>query len=96
MDGLIPLLCFSACLPYFFFKPVMVNKNELSKILFYLCSFSQSLQLMDSVLTHMDNPNYDMRLYTPLERIVHAAHMQEVWQEAGEVFNGMKVGGGAI
>ena len=49
---------------------------------------------MDSVLTHMDNPNYDMRLYTPLERIVHGAHMQEVWQEAGEVFNRMKVGAG--
>ena len=51
---------------------------------------------MDSVLTHMDNTNYDMRLYTPLERIVHGAHMQEVWQEAGEVFNRMKVGAGTI
>ena len=56
-----------------------------------LFQFSPSLRLIDAVLTHMDNPNYDMRLYTPLERIVHAAHMQEVWQEAGEVYNRMKV-----
>ena len=49
------------------------------------------MRLMDSVLTNMDNPNYDMRLYTPLERMVHAAHMQEVWQEAGEEYNKMRV-----
>ena len=37
----------------------------------------------------MDNPDYDMRLYTLLERIVHAAHMQEVWQKAGYIFKNM-------
>ena len=47
------------------------------------------MRAVDDVLSNMDNPDYDMRLYTPLERIVHAAHMQEVWQEAGYIFKKM-------
>ena len=34
----------------------------------------------------MNSPHYDMRLYTDLEKIVHAAHMQDIWAQAGEAY----------
>ena len=71
-------------------EPILFSPPSFANT-FNFFRFSPSLQLIDAMLTNMDNPNYDMRLYTPLKRIVHNAHMQEVWQEAGEVYNRMKV-----
>lgn len=39
---------------------------------------SMGLRAADQVLTHMDNPGYDIAQYTILERLIHALHMQEV------------------
>ena len=33
---------------------------------------------VDQVLSHMDNPNWDVKKYTTLERMVHVMHMNEV------------------
>lgn len=40
------------------------------------------MRILDRVLSHMDNPDYDIREYNALERIIHAMHMQEVWHGA--------------
>ena len=48
--------------------------------------FSPALRVVDRVLSHMNSPHYDMRLYTDLEKLVHAAHMQDVWQEAAMAY----------
>ncbi|PAA81800.1 hypothetical protein BOX15_Mlig007642g2 [Macrostomum lignano] len=40
------------------------------------------MRALDRVLSHMDNPNYDIREYNTLDRVVHALHMHEVWHGA--------------
>jgi len=40
------------------------------------------LRAVDYVLQHMSNANFGIKQYTPLERLVHALHMQEIWNEA--------------
>jgi hypothetical protein len=40
---------------------------------------TNGMRTLDEVLSHMDNPNYDVKYFTILERIVHSFHMQEVW-----------------
>lgn len=37
------------------------------------------MKVLDSVLTHMDEKHWDMVSFDPLERLVHAFHMQEMW-----------------
>jgi len=76
----------------------VVNPDLLSQepILFSPPDFQHSfhspaLQAVDRVLTHLGDPHYDMRLYTDLEKLVHAAHMQEVWQQAGKVYTDIQV-----
>ena len=49
------------------------------------------MEVVDRVLSHMNEPDYDMRLYWDLEKLVHAAHMQDVWQEASAVYMQIKV-----
>ena len=44
------------------------------------------MRVVDRVLSHMKSPHFDMRLYTDLEKLVHAAHMQDVWQDAGMAY----------
>jgi len=79
----------------------VVNPDLLSQepILFSPPDFQHSfhsaaLQAVDRVLTHLGDPHYDMRLYTDLEKLVHAAHMQEVWQQAGKVYTDIQEAGG--
>lgn len=79
----------------------VVNPDLLSQepILFSPPDFQHSfhspaLQAVDRVLTHLGDPHYDMRLYTDLEKLVHAAHMQEVWQQAGKVYTDIQNAGG--
>jgi len=82
-------------------KMPVVNPDLLSQepILFSPPDFQHSfhspaLQAVDRVLTHLGDPHYDMRLYTDLEKLVHAAHMQEVWQQAGKVYTDIQNAGG--
>lgn len=39
---------------------------------------SQFMRAVDQVLSHMDDPNYDVKKYSTLERLVHVMHMNEV------------------
>jgi hypothetical protein len=41
-----------------------------------------AMQTLDHVLSHMEDPNYDIKCYSPIERLVHAFHMKEVWSMA--------------
>lgn len=50
-----------------------------------------ALRVIDLVLSHMNSPHYDMRLYTDLEKVVHAAHMQDIWQDAGKEYMKLQV-----
>lgn len=43
---------------------------------------TNGIQVVDEVLSHMDDASYDIRGYDALERLVHAFHMQEVWHAA--------------
>ena len=76
----------------------IVNPDLLSfePILFQPPDFKHSfstpaLRVVDQVLSHMNSPHYDMRLYTDLEKIVHAAHMQDIWYEAGKAYKLIQV-----
>merc|ERR1719309_1727298 len=65
-------------------NPDMVSMNP---ILFRPPNFEHTfntpaLRVVDQVLSHMNDPHRDMSLYTNLEKIVHASHMQDVWQQA--------------
>ena len=52
---------------------------------------SPAMRVVDHVLSHMNSPHYDMRLYTDLEKLVHAAHMQDVWLEASGYYKELQV-----
>jgi len=51
---------------------------------------TNSLRSLDRVLSHMDNQLYDVKYFTILERIVHAFHMQEVWEMAQQPYQAYK------
>ncbi|CAJ0953524.1 unnamed protein product, partial [Mesorhabditis belari] len=40
---------------------------------------STGMKVLDEVLSQMDNQMYGMKYFTPLEKIVHAFHMEEMW-----------------
>ena len=76
----------------------IVNPDLLSfePILFHPPDFQHSfsspaLRVVDQVLSHMNSPHFDMRLYTDLEKIVHAAHMQDIWVQAGKAYQQLQV-----
>jgi len=52
---------------------------------------TDGMRAVDRVLSHMDNSKYDIKLYKPLERLVHALHMQEVWFETRVEFEKIKL-----
>jgi len=60
--------------------PIILNAPEIRrpKIDFR----TSAMRVVDEVLSHMDNPNYDISQYSTLERLVHAFHMREVWSKA--------------
>ena len=49
------------------------------------------MRAVDQVLSHMESPEYDIRNYSDLEKIVHAAHMQDVWTEASKAYAKLQV-----
>ena len=51
---------------------------------------TMGLRAVDQALSHMDNPHYDMGIYTTLERLVHTLHMQETWEMIKPIYEGLK------
>jgi len=79
----------------------VVNPDLLSQapILSYPPDFQSSfhspmLQAVDRILSHLGEPHYDIRGYTDLERLVHAAHMHEMWYQASKVYSDIQEQGG--
>jgi len=48
---------------------------------------TEAMRVIDRVLSHADNKDFDVRGYNALERVTHAMHMREVWTEAGEKYS---------
>jgi len=42
-------------------------------------SLTEGMKVLDLVLSHMNEKHWDISAFNPLERIVHAFHMREVW-----------------
>jgi len=59
-------------------SPILPDAPELEKS----CFKTGGMKAVDQVLSHMDNKNYDVKQYSPLERLVHTLHMKEVWNDA--------------
>uniref|UniRef100_A0A914EN43 Uncharacterized protein n=1 Tax=Acrobeloides nanus TaxID=290746 RepID=A0A914EN43_9BILA len=51
---------------------------------------SDGMRTLDEVLSHMDDQHYDAKFLTPLEKVVHAFHMKEVWEAAREEYSKLK------
>jgi len=51
---------------------------------------TDGMRALDQVLSHMDNPKYDIGQYSTLERVVHSMHMQEVWYEVRSAYEKLK------
>jgi len=47
---------------------------------------NHGMRVLDAVLSHVTDHNYEFKRFTPLERVVHAFHMQELWSRAGRVY----------
>jgi len=43
---------------------------------------TDGMNIVDQVLSHMDDKNYDVKHYTVMEKMVHRFHMEEVWKRA--------------
>jgi hypothetical protein len=55
---------------------------------------TEGMKLIDAVLSHMDNPHYDVRGFTTLERVVHAFHMVEGYEMIVKEYKALKEAGG--
>ena len=53
---------------------------------------SPTLRAIDQVLSHMKSPHYGISHYTDMEKLVHTAHMQDFWQDAGKAYVQLQVG----
>ena len=42
----------------------------------------------DGILSNMNNKDWQIKNYSALEKIIHALHMSEMWQEAREYYEG--------
>ena len=51
-----------------------------------------AFRAIELVLNNMNNPNYGMKYYSDLEKIVHAAHMQDIWTAGGLAYKKFQVG----
>ena len=76
----------------------VVNPDLISTepILFNPPNFEHSfetpaMRVVDLVLSHMNSPHWGITLETDLEKLVHAAHMQDVWYYAGLAYEEMQV-----
>ena len=51
-----------------------------------------AFRAIDIVLSNMNNPNYIAKFYTDLEKLVHTAHMQDIWTAGGLAYAELQVG----
>ena len=51
-----------------------------------------AFRAIELVLSNMNNPNYGMKYYSDLEKIVHTAHMQDIWTAGGLAYTKFQVG----
>ena len=50
-----------------------------------------AFRAIDIVLSNMNNPNYIAKFYTDLEKLVHTAHMQDIWTAGGLAYAELQV-----
>jgi len=48
---------------------------------------TEPMRTLNMVLSHMDDAHWDITAFNPLERVVHAFHMREVWGRARLQYN---------
>jgi len=51
---------------------------------------TDGMKTLDSILLHMDNKFWDVKNFSPLERVVHGFHMKEVWAKTLKQFQKIK------
>jgi len=51
---------------------------------------TDAMRAIDAVLSHWDNPNYDIRGFSIVERLVHVFHMRESWAMIARMYNEIK------
>jgi len=59
-------------------EPILRNVPEAEES----CFKTSAMRATDRTLSHMDERNYDVKEYDGLERVVHALHMEEIWNSA--------------
>ena len=52
---------------------------------------SPALRAVDQTLSHMNSPDYGIWGYSDLDKLVHAAHMQDIWQSASKAYAKLQV-----
>ena len=74
-------------------NPDLLSEAEtLSKPVEFKQTFkSPALRAIDQVLSHMDTPNYGLKHFNSLGKIIHAAHMQDWWAEASRAYSNLQV-----
>uniref|UniRef100_A0A914C1M5 Uncharacterized protein n=1 Tax=Acrobeloides nanus TaxID=290746 RepID=A0A914C1M5_9BILA len=50
-----------------------------------------AMKTVDEVLSHMDDPNYMIKGYNTIERLVHAFHMKTMWVSVREEYEKIKM-----
>ena len=51
---------------------------------------TDAMKTLDEILSHMNDDAYDIRLYSPIEKIVHTFHMKEQWAMILKEYNQLK------
>jgi len=59
-------------------KPILHDAPEAEVSMFS----TNAMRAADRVFMHMSDKYYDLKQYSPLEKLVHALHMEEIWHEA--------------
>ena len=57
---------------------------------------SPAMRAVDQVLSNMNSLNRDLANFNDLEKIVHLAHMQDVWSRASKEFMKLQVNNNSI
>ena len=71
---------------------LLSNIKVLSKPFEFEHAFkTPALRLVEQVLSHMNFPDYDIKGYSAIERIVHAAHMQDWWSTGSKFYMELQV-----
>uniref|UniRef100_A0AC34FU70 Uncharacterized protein n=1 Tax=Panagrolaimus sp. ES5 TaxID=591445 RepID=A0AC34FU70_9BILA len=66
--------------------PYAPNRTTPDSIYFH----TEGMKILDEVLTHMNDNSYDVKNFSPLEKIAHAFHMEEMWAAALHAYRKLK------